>query len=148
VEPARQTIEAYLFPGSIKVELVTKDAKLEVIDGHHLELEPHQRAVPWDQMGKLGFEPGSAPTFPAKDVMLRNRLVGGPPMRAYEVSGPGIEEELVAKLACRFSFDQHLLVREMEVYGNLRRLDLDPEVRAPKLKGRNPLALCPWRLPR
>jgi hypothetical protein len=56
-------------------------------------------------------------------------------MRAYEVSGPGIEEELVAKLACQFSSDQQLLVREMEIYGRLRRLDLDPEVRVPELKG-------------
>jgi hypothetical protein len=57
-------------------------------------------------------------------------------MRAYEVSGPGIEEELVAKLACQFSSDQQLLVREMEIYGRLRRLDLDPEVRVPELKGK------------
>jgi hypothetical protein len=72
VEPARQTIEAYLFPDSIKLELVTKDGKLEVVEGHHLELKPHQRAMPWGEMVKLGFEPGSVPTFPAEDVVLGN----------------------------------------------------------------------------
>jgi hypothetical protein len=115
---------------------VTKDGKLEVLEGHHTELKPYLRGVPWDEMRKIGFEPGSVRTFPAKDVMLGNRLVGGPPMRAYKVSGPGIQEDLVAKLACRFGFDQQLLVRELEIYGKLRDLKRGCEVRVPELNGK------------
>jgi hypothetical protein len=52
---AIKTIEEYLFPHRVKLEMVTKDDKLEVIAGHHKEMERVQRVVPWSEMGKSVF---------------------------------------------------------------------------------------------
>ncbi|KAL2128477.1 hypothetical protein VTI74DRAFT_9129 [Chaetomium olivicolor] len=132
----RNTVAEYLFPHRISLEVVTKDGKLEVLPSHHEELDRIRIVVPWSAIREIGFEPGSVPTFAAHHVSLGSRLVVGPAlMDVFNVSVLGIDKELVGKLGRTMGDFQHSIKREIEIYGKLRNLNLDPEIRVPEFKG-------------
>ncbi|KAH6637290.1 hypothetical protein F5144DRAFT_620316 [Chaetomium tenue] len=75
------TIEEYLFPNCVKLELVTKDGKLEIIPGHHIDVERARYVIPWSEMEKAGFQPGDP------EVEIYGKLKGlelGPEIRIPE----------------------------------------------------------------
>lgn len=133
-DPVRNTVAEYLFPHRIRLELVTKNGKLEVLSGHHEELDRIRLVVPWSAMCEIGFQLGSVPTFAAKDVSLGSRLLRGP---LFHVSVPGMDETAVGKLAPTMDYFQQSIRREMEIYGKLKKVSLDPETRVPEFKGEN-----------
>ena len=136
--PACNTVAEYLFPHRIRLELVTRNGELEVLLGHHEELDRTRLVVSWNAMCEIGFEPGSVPTFAAKDVSLGSRVVMGPPlMEVFDVSVPGMDQNVVGKIICTMDDLQEDIKREMEIYGKLKKLSLDPEIRVPEFKGEN-----------
>ncbi|KAK3299654.1 uncharacterized protein B0H64DRAFT_317228 [Chaetomium fimeti] len=133
-DSATKTIEEYLFPTCVRLELVTKDGMLKVISGHHREMERAGCVIPWSEMGKIGVEPGSVDLFPADHVLLGSRLVMGQHMRhVYDVTISGVEKNLVGKLVS--ALFHRAFLREVEIYGKLKGLKLDPEIRIPEFKG-------------
>ncbi|KAK3291515.1 uncharacterized protein B0H64DRAFT_330262 [Chaetomium fimeti] len=53
------TVAEYLFPHRINLEVVTKEGKLEVLSGHHEDLDRARIAIPWSAVREAGVEPGS-----------------------------------------------------------------------------------------
>ncbi len=132
--PARHTTVAkFLFPHRIRLELVTKNGKLEVLLGHHEELDWVGLAAPWSALGELGLDLGSVPTFAAEDVSLGSRVVMD--MDVFDVSVPEMSEDVVGKFECAVDPFQRSFKREIGIYGKLRNLSLDAETRVPELKG-------------
>ncbi|KAL2171361.1 hypothetical protein VTG60DRAFT_3003 [Thermothelomyces hinnuleus] len=133
---ARTNIAQYLFPHRIYLEVATKNEKLEVLPSHHEDLDQSRILVPRSAISEVGFELGSLPSFAAHHVSIGSRLVVDPaPMEIFNVSVPGINEELVAKVAPRVGHTWHGIKREIEIYARLRGSQLDPEVRVPEFKG-------------
>ncbi|KAH6842289.1 hypothetical protein B0I37DRAFT_195284 [Chaetomium sp. MPI-CAGE-AT-0009] len=132
----QNTVAEYLFPHRIALEVVTKDGKLEVLSGHHRDLDRARVVVPWDAVREAGVEPGSVPTFDAHHVSLGSRLVTTPaPPDVFNMSVVGMDHELVGKVAGNVGALRACIQREIEIYGKLNKLDLHPEARFPEFKG-------------
>jgi hypothetical protein len=132
--PAIKTIEEYLFPHRVKLEMVTKDGKPEVITEHHREMERVQRVVPWSEMGKVGFRHGLVDQFPTDQVIRGGSLVIDTQLwNVHDVTIQGNEESCRASIVSALT--HRALLREMEIYGKLKSLELDPDISIPKFKG-------------
>lgn len=133
---ARTTIAQYLFPHRIYLEVATKNEQLEVLPSRGEDLDQSRILFPRSAISEIGFELGSLPSFAAHHASIGSRLVVHPtPMEIFNVSVPGMNKELVAKVAPRVGDSWHGIKREIEIYARLRGSQLDPEVRVPEFKG-------------
>lgn len=58
-------------------------------------------------------------------------------MEIFDVSIPGMDEKVVAKVGRSMDGRQQSLKRELEIYWKLKNLTLDHETRVPEFKGEN-----------
>lgn len=125
--PVRKTVAQFMFPRSIK---------LEVLAGHHEELDQVCLVVPWATMREIGFEPDIVPTFAAEDVLLeRRRLASG--LYVYDFAVPVMDEKtaVVGKIVRPWVYTQQRFRRELEIHRQLMRLNLNPATKIPELIG-------------
>ena len=134
------------FWGTCQLQLVIRNGKLDVIEGHYFGPRP-VAPIPPAEMRALGFHDfDQIPSFQATDVRLTSvygepKLRGSHSSRWYNVTGPGVPGEQ-GGVTCVMapSSDQHFMEEyfkpDLEQLASIRNAALDAEARIVPLVGR------------
>ncbi|KAI1138885.1 hypothetical protein F5Y05DRAFT_354233 [Hypoxylon sp. FL0543] len=136
VEPQNEethTVQEYLYPEDVvKLQLATLDGHLTIIEGHQTKAEAANKPITCDELGDIGADLKSLPTFPASQVYIGPRYKTG--ISAFEASVEGEEgEQYVCKIA--LSFLRDTIISELKALVKIEKANFDSEVRTSRLKG-------------
>ncbi len=131
------TVEDYLFPRCVRLELVTRHLKPKVRVQNRGEPDRTRQVIPWTIMLEIGITPESVPCFAANATLLDESAL------AENIFDIWLPTEPPRKVIGKFiplndEGQLSMLKREMEIYAKLKRLSLDHETRVPELKGKPP----------
>jgi len=127
------------FCDTVKIQLATRDGKLEVVQGHHegpIDVAPLSRR----DLRKLGFcDLDEIPSFPATNVFLRGSYESGGPRRLgqwFSATGPDLGENgAICAIAEPGAGDFCHLMDNLKVLSSFRNANLDSDCRILPLKG-------------
>ncbi|KAI1407007.1 hypothetical protein F5Y13DRAFT_207057 [Hypoxylon sp. FL1857] len=124
-----RTVQEYLYPQDVvKLQLVTLNGHLTIIEGHHTKAEAEIKPIIREELeGVEGLE--SLPTFPASQARIGSRYKNG--ISTFEAFVEG--EQYICKILSNFSRDT--IVSELKALVKIEKANLDSEVRTSRLKG-------------
>lgn len=129
-----RTIQDILFPVYIKLQLVTRNGRLELIPGHHKHGQKEDRSLTLQEVRDCGFDDlDTFPTCPASEVLLTSRHQSGGFVYDASVSGILAGSDLVCKVLTNWF--RKPFIRELQTLSKLRNANLDSEVRVSTIKG-------------
>lgn len=126
---AGKTVEQYLYPSHVPLQLVTVDGRLSVIEGHHSDVPSTIMPIGREQLADITTELDSLATYPASQVYLGNRYTTG--ASAFDASI--YSEEFVVKITSIFT--QHAILAELKRLCKIKRSRFDSTIRVSQLKG-------------
>ncbi|KAI0840130.1 hypothetical protein F5Y06DRAFT_308898 [Hypoxylon sp. FL0890] len=126
-----RTVHEYLYPDDVvKLQLVTLNGHLTIIEGHHTKTEAENKPITREELKDIDMDLlNSLPTFPASRVHIGSRYETG--MSAFEATVDG--EQYVCKIM--LSFLRDTIISELKALVKIEKANLDSEVRTSRLKG-------------
>lgn len=124
-----QTVQQHLYPDFIKLQLVTLNGYLQIIEGHATEFEDRNRPVTREELEGIGFDMDLFPAFPASQVSIGLPYQHG--RSAYNAFIRG--DECIAKIISRWY--REAIITELRVFNKIKKANLGAEARIPTFKG-------------
>jgi len=126
------TVEQYLYPEYVKLQLVALNGRLTLADGHHTAIRDGTEPIACQELEDIAPDLDMIPKFEASEVLLTTLYRGG--MSAFGASIRG--ERYVCKIISNFFRDT--VVSELPVLVKIQKANLDREARTSVLKGALP----------
>jgi hypothetical protein len=131
LENSKCTVQQYLYPAHVKLQLVTFNGCLDVIEGHHSKIQDHIEPIALSELGDIKPALSLLPAFSASQVYIStSRYRTG--FSAFSAFIHG--EQFVCKIVSNFF--RSAIVSELGVLVEIQTANLDPEVRTSRLKGK------------
>jgi len=135
------TVRENLYPNVVKLQLISRGGRLELIHGHHTNQSLDEgKPIMRSELKRLGIEDiASLPTYSDSEVLLLSCFEGG--ANAYDATIVGGVEKFVCKLSS--DFFRRAFLRELEILAKIQRakMNLGRESRVSVLRGISPLRL-------
>ncbi|KAI2473827.1 hypothetical protein F4781DRAFT_4359 [Annulohypoxylon bovei var. microspora] len=124
-----RTVQQHVHPDEVKLQLVTLNGELTLIEGHHSNTTDKVVPVTAEELKKVIPDLDSLPVFQASQVYMGRPYFTG--MSAFEASIEG--EKYVCKVAWKFL--RNTIIPEVETLLKIQKANLDSEARTSRLKG-------------